>query len=302
VWRLDGSRLLVLTVDVITPIVDSPFEWGRVAAANAVSDVYAMGGRPLLALDIAAWNRDVLGLSGLEEVLRGAAAVAEAAGFALVGGHTIDAEVPTFGLAVVGVVDESALMTNRALEPGVDLVLTKAIGTGLLATALKAGRLSSDGEAALVRSMTTLNADAAAAAWRAGSRAATDVTGFGLLGHARRLAEGSRVDVVLDPDAVERLPGTDEALEAGFIPGGSRRNLAWVREVLDEPGLPEEELLVLADAQTSGGLLFGAAPTRAAEAVRRLRSEGHPAAVVGRVERGTGRVRLEPSVGRPKSD
>lgn len=298
-WRLDESRLLVVTVDVITPIVDSPFEWGRVAAANAVSDVYAMGGRPLLALDIAAWNRDALGLSGLEEVLRGAAAVAEVAGFALVGGHTIDAEVPTFGLAVVGLVDDGGLMTNRDLEPGADLVLTKPIGTGLLSTALKAGRLSPEGEAALVRSMTTLNADAAAAARRAGSRAATDVTGFGLLGHARRLAEGSRVDVVLYPEAVERLPGTDDALEAGFVPGGSRRNLAWVREVLDEPGLPEAELLVLADAQTSGGLLFGASPTAAREAVRWLRSEGHPAAIVGRVDPGTGRVRLEGAPRRP---
>ncbi len=286
VWRLDDARALVATVDIITPLVDDARTWGRIAAANASSDVYAMGGRPLFALNIVGWNRDELSLELMGEVLDGAAEAAREGGWMAVGGHTIDDPEPKFGQAVIGEVALASLLTNADLCPGDDLVLTKALGIGVISTALKRGEAPDEVVHAAVASMTRLNAEAAAAARGAGARGATDITGFGLLGHLRRMVEASQVAVELDVERVPVLDGVAELAGDGMVPGGTRRNLAWASELLDDGGLDATRLLVLADAQTSGGLLFGAPPEAAASAAEQLRASGHEAAVIGRVHAG----------------
>jgi selenide, water dikinase len=292
VWRLDDDRALVVTVDVLTPLVDDARTWGMIAAANSASDVYAMGGRPLFALNIVGWNREELPLEQLSEVLAGAQDTASEGGWVAVGGHTIDDPEPKFGQAVVGEVRPDRLLRNDGLRPGDALVLTKPLGTGVVTTALKAGRAPEALVAAAVASMTRLNAEAARAAVEAGASGATDVTGFGLLGHARRMVDGTGCDLEIDGDAVPLFGGIRELAAAGFLPGGSRRNLAWVRERLDANGVDEVTLTLLADAQTSGGLLFGAEPGAADRAVADLRATGHDTAVIGRVLPGNGRLHV----------
>ena len=294
VWRLDDDRALVVTADFITPIHDDPRTWGRIAAANAVSDVYAMGGRPLFGLNLVGWNTDELSTEILLEVLLGAGEAAAEGGWITVGGHTVDDPEPKFGLAMVGEVHPDRILTNAGVRPGDSLVLTKALGAGIVATAMKAGQAPDDVVDAAVASMTRLNKEAAACALEAGATGATDITGFGLLGHLRSMAEASKVDVELIVSAVPVFPGVPELVAAGFVPGGSRRNLAWVSERLDAGGVDESVVIVLADAQTSGGLLFGAEPARAEEAVATLKASGHAAAVVGTARRGSGQIRLLP--------
>jgi selenide, water dikinase len=295
VWRLDDDRALVATTDFFTPVVDDPRTWGRIAATNAVSDVYAMGGRPLFALNIVAWPSEVLPAEMLGEVLGGGADVGRECGFAVVGGHSIDDPEPKYGLAVVGEVHPDRILTNTGLRPGDALVLTKPLGVGIATTAVKAGTASGELLDAAVATMCTPNAAAASAALTAGATGCTDVTGFGLLGHLRKMAAASGVDAVVEVGAVPLLPGTRELAEAGTVPGGTRRNRDWVAEVLDVgPGVGETDVVLLADAQTSGGLLFGAEPTLAAAAVTELREQGAEAAVIGRAESGTGRIRLVP--------
>jgi selenide,water dikinase len=285
-----------MTADFITPLVDDARTWGRIAAVNAVSDVYAMGGRPLLALNLVGWATDALSTDLLVEVLEGAGEVAREGGFVIAGGHTVDDPEPKYGLAVVGEVHPERVLTNAGLRPGDALVLTKPLGIGVVTTALKRGQLEDTGLlAAAVDSMTRLNAAAARAALDAGATAATDVTGFGLLGHLRKMAEASAVDVDLDVAAVPVLDGVRALAARGLVPGGSRRNLAWARERLEPGDTDELSVLLLADAQTSGGLLFGAEPARAAAAVENLRAGGHAAAVVGRAVAGTGTTRLHPA-------
>ena len=292
VWRLDAERALVVTADFITPIHDDPRVWGRIAAANSVSDVYAMGGRPLLGLNLVGWNTEELSTEILLEVLQGAGEAAAEGGWVTVGGHTVDDPEPKFGLAMVGEVHPDRILTNAGLRPGDSLVLTKALGAGIVATAMKAGQAPDEVVDAAVASMTRLNRDAAACAIDAGSTGATDVTGFGLLGHLRSMAAGSQVDVDLVAADVPVFPGVAELVEAGFMPGGTRRNLAWVGERLDAAGVEESTLLVLADAQTSGGLLFGAEPAAADAAVAALVASGHAAAVVGTCRAGAGTIRI----------
>jgi selenide, water dikinase len=283
----------VVTADFITPLVDDARTWGRIAAANAAGDVYAMGGRPLLALNLVGWPAE-LPIDLLVEVLQGAAEVAREAGFVIAGGHTVDDPEPKYGLAVVGEVAPNWMLTNRGLRDGDTLVLTKPLGIGVVSTAIKSGRLRAGDplHEAAVTEMLRLNASAARAALDADASAATDVTGFGLLGHLRKMAEASGVDVDLDVAAVPLLDGVRPLAEAGLVPGGSRRNLAWAGERLDRGELDDVTVLLLADAQTSGGLLFGAARARAEEAVAALRADGHRAALVGTVSTGTGRTRL----------
>jgi selenide, water dikinase len=297
VWRRPDGRALVATVDVFTPIVDDPTTWGRIAAVNAASDVYAMGGSPLFALAIAAWPQDRLPLDVLAEVLAGGQAAAEEGGWVVAGGHTIDGPEPLYGQAVVGEVDPDRLLTNAGGRSGDTLVLTKPLGTGLLATAIKrrpAAAIEPGGDlsalyATGVREMTRSNARAAALALDLGAHAATDVTGFGLLGHLRELARASGLAARVAPDRVPRFDGIEALLAAGEVPGGTRRNLDHVRPHLEAGGWDEEALLLLADAQTSGGLLVALPHPRAGELVDELVDEGHHAAVIGQLQGGADR-------------
>ncbi len=249
-----------------------------------------MGGRPLFALNVVGWNRDELSLELLSDVLAGAEEAAAEGGWITAGGHTIDDPEPKFGCAVVGEVGVDRMLRADRLRPGDQLVLTKPLGIGIVSTAIKRGVASADVVAAATASMVRLNARAAEVAVGAGATGATDVTGFGLLGHLRRVAEASRVDVCVDAAAVPLLPGVRDLLRQGMVPGGTRRNLAWARERLDA-AVDDDMLLLLADAQTSGGLLFGVADGAATGAVEELRADGHAASVVGRVTaRGDGRT------------
>lgn len=250
--RLDGQQAVVSTVDFFTPVVDDPFDWGRIAAANALSDVYAMGARPLVAVNLLCWPRDVLPLELAREVLRGGAEVGEQAGCPVTGGHSVDDPEPKYGMAATGVADPDGLLRNDAGRAGVPLSLTKPLGIGVLNTRHKAtGEVFEQA----VATMTELNARASAAAVAAGIRCATDVTGFGLLGHLLKLARASGVSAVLDSTAVSYLDGAREAVRDGYVSGGTRRNLDWVRPEVDLSAVSEQEALLLADAQTSGGLL-----------------------------------------------
>ena len=249
--RIHDGLAVISTADFFTPMLNDPYDWGRVAAANALSDVYAMGGTPITAINLVGWPREKLGLDILREVLRGGMDVASEAGISITGGHSITAPEPTYGLAATGTVHPDKIMRNDAAEAGLPITLTKSIGVGILNNKHKAtGEVSQ----AAVDSMTTLNREAAAAAVAAGVRAATDVTGFGLLGHLYKMCRASGVGAEVDFAAVPAVEGAKEALAEGFIPGGSRRNLDWVRPHLDS-NLSEEDLVFLADAQTSGGLL-----------------------------------------------
>ena len=251
VVRLDGQRAVVLTADFFTPVVDDLRDWGRIAAANALSDVYAMGGEPLVAVNLLAWPREDLPFELAAEVLAGGAEIAAAASCHLAGGHSIDDREPKYGLAVTGIADPARLLRNDAGRPGVPLTLTKPLGLGVLNNRHKA---TGEPFPEAVAVMTMLNRDASRAALESGAVAATDVTGFGLLGHLLKLCRASGVDAEIDAAAVPYLEGARASLAQGFVPGGSRRNLDWVRPHVDSR-VGDDELLLLADAQTSGGLL-----------------------------------------------
>ena len=292
VWRLSAERALVATADFITPVVDDARARGRVAAANAVSDVYAMGGRPLFALNLVGWNTEALPTDLLGDVLLGGQDIADDAGFVIAGGHTVDDPEPKYGMAVIGEVHPDRMLTNAGLRPSQDLVLTKALGIGVITTAMKAGVAPPEVVEAALRSMTRLNADAATAALAAGATGATDVTGFGLLGHLGRMAEESAVDVTVDWSSVPFIDGAVSLAEDGLVPGGTRRNLAWVEPRLDAGAHDELATLLLADAQTSGGLVFGVAPGTGDAVVASLEATDPVAAVIGHTSPGTGRITL----------
>ncbi|MDQ0769259.1 selenide,water dikinase [Pseudarthrobacter defluvii] len=244
---------VLTTADFFTPVVNDAFDWGRIAAANALSDIYAMGGRPVTAINLVGWPRDVLPMELMTEVLRGGLSVASQAGCPVLGGHSIDDPEPKYGMAVTGVAHPDRLLRNDAAEPGLPITLTKPLGVGLLNN-----RHKKTGEvfAEAVESMAALNRDAADAAVASGARAATDVTGFGLLGHLYKMVRASQVGAVIDLKSVPLIEGAREALRDGYVSGGTRRNLDWVRpHVGSAPGITEDDLLLLADAQTSGGLL-----------------------------------------------
>jgi selenide, water dikinase len=252
VVRIASGRAIVATADFFTPVVDDPWTFGQVAAANALSDVYAVGGEPLVALNLLGWPMDVLSADLADQVLAGGLDIATAAGCYVAGGHSIDDPEPKYGMAVTGIADPDRLLRIDAGQPGQPLSLTKPLGIGVLNAEHKATGKAN----AAVDVMISLNAAASRAAIAAGVRCATDVTGFGLLGHALKLARASGVTAVIDHQAVPLIAGAREALRAGHLPGGSRRNLAWVTPHADFGDLPQEELLLLADAQTSGGLLI----------------------------------------------
>jgi selenide, water dikinase len=284
---LSADRALVATVDFFTPIVDDPASWGAIAAANALSDIYAMGATPLFALNLVGWPRDQLPFDLLGEVLGGAAEVAGRARCLILGGHSIDSVEPTFGMAVVGDVHPDRMLTNAGACSGDVLVLTKPLGTGILATALKRDALLESGMAEAVRSMTTLNDGAARAALRVGVSAATDVTGFGLIGHLSGVLEASKVGAEIVFDSIPLLAHAKNLASRGVIPGGTQRNLEAAVNVDWSPELSAADRYLCCDAQTSGGLLLAVPAENESAILTALREERTPsAAVIGRITSG----------------
>lgn len=265
VFAVSADLALVQTVDFFAPIVDDPYAFGQIAAANALSDVYAMGGEPLTALNIVGFPTDKLPMEVLAEILRGADAKIREAGAVIVGGHSVIDDEVKFGLAVTGRVDPRVMLTNAGARPGDRLVLTKPIGTGVLATAAKRGDLGSDEHRSLIESMATLNRAASLAARDVGARCATDITGFGLLGHASHIARASEVTLVVRAAAVPTLPGAREAVARGIRTGGAERNRAYLDPLVDWGSTSEADRALLVDPQTSGGLLVAISASRVAD-------------------------------------
>ena len=290
-YQLTPDRAIVATVDFFTPIVDDAYDFGRIAATNAFSDLYAMGATPLIALNLVGWPRDTLPYELLGDVLRGGADIAKEAGAFVVGGHSVDDPEPKYGMVAIGEVHPDRIVTLARARAGDVLVLTKPIGTGVLSTALKRDLATAADLAPAVQSMTTLNAGGARAMRALGEKvhAATDVTGFGLLGHLHNMMNASGTAAELDAATVPLLPRAMELAERGTIPGGTKRN----REALNAhvkfgAEVPEPLRVLLFDAQTSGGLLISVEAGQADALVNALEREGTPAAVrIGRVARGT---------------
>lgn len=285
VYRLRDDLLIVQTVDFFPPLVDDPFVFGQIAAANSLSDVYAMGGDPVTALNVVGFPDDQLGLDVLSEILRGGADRVIQAGAVIVGGHTVrDTEIK-YGMSVTGVVKPEHLMTNRNAKPGDVLVLTKSLGTGFVTTAFKAGRCPDSTLAAAIESMIQLNVIGRDAARQAEARAATDITGFGLAIHAAEMAQASGVTVVLRLDQIPILPGAAALVKQGFKTRASASNRKFAETLMSIDGNPDPIRLELAfDAQTSGGLLISVSPDRAESVVRDLQATGaHSACIVGSV-------------------
>lgn len=260
VYRMSEDVAIVQSVDYFTPIVDEAWDWGRIAAANALSDIYAMGGRPLTALQIVGWPRDTLPLELLGDVIAGGTFVMAEAGCTVVGGHSLDDPEPKYGLAVTGAVHPDKIVTNAGARPGDRLVLTKPIGTGVIATAIKRGNASAEIRDAAVEVMTSLNAGAATAMLSSGAKAATDVTGFGLLGHLGEVLRASGVGAVIESGAIPLIDGAADLVVEGNIAGGTKRNLTHVEQFTDFGTVDDVTRLLLADAQTSGGLLIAIPP------------------------------------------
>jgi selenide,water dikinase len=288
VYLLRDDIGLVQTVDFFTPIVDDPYDFGRIAATNALSDVYAMGGRPLSALNIVAFPED-LDLSILAQILEGGASVARDAGVAILGGHTIKDAEPKYGMTVTGIVDPQRIVTNAGARNGDALVLTKPLGTGMLTTARKRGSLASEELDEAIAAMTTLNDRAAEAMLAAGAHAATDITGFRLLGHAENMARASRARLILDSTVVPFMKRVLALIADGVVPGGTRHNAQTHATFTDfTPSVPPEVRVGLSDAQTSGGLLISIARENLAMLLAELSDRSTMAAVVGEVCSGSG--------------
>ena len=287
VYRINDETALIVTVDFFPPITDDPYEFGAIAAANSLSDVYAMGGKPLIALNVvgfpASLDKDILG-----RTLQGGYAKAAEAECLIVGGHTVDDPEPKYGLSVIGVVEPGKQVSNAGAQAGDVLVLSKPIGTGIITTAGKQGVVDPDVMSGAVETMAALNRPGAVAMQRVGVNAATDVTGFGLMGHLKSMVKGSGVAAEVNLSAIPVLPGTRQLLDQGVAPGGTHRNLSSVEDVVTwDEGLSDEDRLLLCDAQTSGGLLISVPAARCDALVAALREEGaNCAAVVGRVTDG----------------
>ena len=275
---------MVQTVDYFTPVVDDPGDWGRIAAANALSDIYAMGGMPSTALQLVGWPRGKLSFDLLGEVILGGIGKLEEAGCLLIGGHSIDSPEPTYGFAVTGFVEPDQLTTNGGARPGDRIVLTKPIGTGIISTGIKNHKADPEMILEAIGIMAELNAGAARAMSAVGVNAATDVTGFGLLGHLGEMVAASEVAAVIEHATVPLIDGVRELAEAGVVPGGTARNLIAVERFTDFGNLDAAGQLILADAQTSGGLLISVAADRTGDLVGALTVEGtRSAAVVGEI-------------------
>ncbi len=297
VYAIRKDLALVQTVDFITPIVDDPYTFGAIAAANALSDIYAMGGRPVTALNIVAFPVRSLPLATLQEILRGVAETVAEAGATIVGGHTIDDPDPKFGLAVTGLAHPDRIVRKAGGQAGDALILTKPLGTGILTTALDRRMIREEDLCEAVETMRNLNRPAAEAMLEVGVHACTDVTGFGLLGHLHELAEASGVSARVSLNQVPVLPGVWDLARRDAVPGGSRNNQRYLTEhVTWGEGIKPEEQVVLCDAQTSGGLLMAVSPRRRSRLLAALRERGVLAAVIGRLTRGPrGRITVTKS-------
>lgn len=304
VYKLTDDIALIETVDIFPPIVDDPYDYGRIAAANALSDVYAMGAVPVSALSFVAWPMETAGPAALGKVLEGAGAVCTEAGISINGGHSIADEEPKFGLFVTGIAHPDKIVSNAGLKPGDKLVLTKNIGTGILTTAVKRGKLPASALQMAVTSMTTLNRAAAEAMQATSVSGATDVTGFGLLGHLGNMLRassaasiasgGAAIGARIDFDAVPVFDGVMGALEDGLCPGGTRRNLDFAAPTVSFPDeMPEPSRLLLADAQTSGGLLIAVSPDHLGALLSELKARDITIkAVVGEIESVAGDISI----------
>jgi selenide, water dikinase len=293
VYRLTDEVAIVQTVDFFTPIVDDPFDWGRIAAANALSDVYAMGGRPLTALNLVGWPRELdFGLLG--RVLDGGSAVCSEAEVNIVGGHSIDDPEPKYGMAVTGLIHPDHIVVKNTAVVGCDLVLTKPLGMGIISSGIKEGKTSPETATRAVEIMTTLNRAASEAMIELGAAAATDVTGFGLLGHLLQMLDG-RLSARLSAGSIPVLTEAYDLVASGVFPGGSRRNREADEPFVDARDLSDERLAVLFDAQTSGGLLIAIAADRTEVLMEELESRGvADAAVIGSLIEGEGRIEVTP--------
>jgi selenide, water dikinase len=292
VFRLSTDQALVATVDYITPVVDDPYEFGRIAAANSLSDVYAMGARPIFALNVVGFPRETLPLDVLARILEGGAAKVAEAGIGVLGGHSVDDPEPKYGLVALGLVHPDRIVRNAGARPGDRLFLTKPLGMGIVTTAIKRDAAPPATVEQALASMGTLNRAAAEAMLAVGPHAATDVTGFGLLGHLLEMLNASGAGAELRLDQVPVADGVWDLLRAGIYPGGSRRNLDHVSPRVDWGGLDDAEQLLLADAQTSGGLLIAVASEQAAALRTELAARDTLAAEIGMVTAEAGRVRV----------
>ena len=290
VCRIDENRAVISTADFFPPVVDDPYDFGAIAAANALSDVYAMGGRPLMAINLVAWPDD-LDKAILAEILRGGAEKVREAGAVIAGGHSISDAEPKYGLSVTGEVNPGKIIHKSGARPGDRLILSKALGTGVITTALKRGIATPEQVDAAVQSMSRLSQEAADLAQAHQVSAMTDITGFGLIGHGLEMARLSRVDFELEIDRIRFLPGAVDFARQGVFPGGMDRNLEYFSQWMDETSpLPEYARGLLYDPQTSGGLLMAVADERASDLLSALESKGEAAYVLGRVVAGTGRI------------
>jgi selenide,water dikinase len=289
VYRLNDDQALVATLDYITPIVDDPYLFGAIAAANALSDVYAMGARPIMALNVVNFPRDRLPLDYLGQIVKGGADKAAEAGVPILGGHSVDDPEPKYGLVAIGLVHPEKVVSNRGARPGDALVLTKPLGIGIISTAIKQDAIRSESMQPAVDSMLTLNRAAMEAMLAVSVNAATDVTGFGLLGHLAEMLRASQVGARIEAGAVPLLPDVPHLARDGLVPGGSRRNLEGLGTFVDwAEDLDEPTRLILCDAQTSGGLLISIARERSERLLAELSERGASGVVVGQIVDGEG--------------
>ena len=296
VYKINDQTALIFTVDFFPPITDDPYQFGAIAAANALSDVYAMGGKPLMALNVVGFPAD-LAKDMLADVLKGGYAKAAEAGCLIVGGHTVDDPEPKYGMAVIGIVEPGKQVTNAGAKAGDVLVLTKPLGTGIITTAGKQGKASTEVMQGALDTMATLNRAAADAMVAVGVNACTDVTGYGLMGHLRGMVRASEVGATINASAVPVLPGTWELLDQDIAPGGTHRNLDSVSDSVKwHPELTQRQQIMLCDAQTSGGLLISVPKAKLPELLSKLEAAGtQVAAVVGEITQGpAGQISAQP--------
>jgi len=294
IYTLDDGRTIIQSVDFFTPIVDDPFTFGQIAAANSLSDIYAMGGAPLFALNVAAFNSDELPLSVLTDILNGGVSVAKEAGIPILGGHTIKDKEPKYGMVVTGEVHPDKLTRNDTAQVGDLLVLTKPLGTGIISTAIKRGVANENIMNTAIDTMRTLNKSAAEAMAEVGVNACTDITGYGLLGHLLEMCKGSNVSATIEFGSMPFIKGVFELAQEGVIPGGTKRNLEFVQnDINSAEHLAEFQLHMLADAQTSGGLLISVSTNKAEALVNALKSNGTLAShIIGEVQSNDGKVKV----------